>query len=584
MSNFLLPGKRYIPFTYKTMIPYLALVLLTDILVGYIAYTMLVQSRTEMAETNIRTALQQTRNNISYQTEEVTRMTDTLFLNTTFQNALQFRGDMREVMLKERDDIVPYMKAPLQLFGNNLRLVLYATNDALLEIPGDDMSEPIARSDYYVLSHKSVAHAEWYQTMNARNLDKIWLQIETDRELDNVSYVRKLFASNGDQSLIGYVRVTARFDELLGNFDSFPIDQGIALRLIDKATGAKLYERGSVRDEARRDSYLIIAEAIEGSNYVIETWVPHQYLNKDAGRMQRAIGAVCLASFLVMAVIGLLLARLSGKKMKRIVTLVQSFQEGNFHKRIGFSGNDEFVYIAAAFNQMAGSIQTLIRDVYEQGIQKKQAELDVLQAQINPHFLYNTLSTIGSLANMGEVEKVTRMVHGLSKFYRLTLNEGQVTISIEKELEHVKSYLNIQRVKYAGTFKVYYDVDPDILQVTVIKLILQPFVENIFKHAWFGESIAIRITGKRSGDGIQLSVIDNGIGMRPDTLRLMRTSSASGGGYGLRNVEERIKLSYGNDFGIDIGSYYGAGTTVRILLPVTQAESRQDEGDRRDNG
>ena len=126
-----------------------------------------------------------------------------------------------------------------------------------------------------------------------------------------------------------------------------------------------------------------------------------------------------------MAFIGFIVARLSGKKIKRIVTLVQLFQEGNFHKRIGFSGNDEFVHIADSFNQMATSIQDLIKNVYVQGIQKKQAELDVLQAQINPHFLYNTLSTIGSLANLGEVQKVTQMVQGLSKFYRLTLNEGQ---------------------------------------------------------------------------------------------------------------------------------------------------------------
>lgn len=569
--------KKYMPFTYKTMIPYLVLVLLTDILVGYIAYTMLVQSRTEMAETNIRTALQQTRNNVEYQMDEIKRMTNALFLNTTFQNALQFRGDPRENMLKMRDDIVPYMKAPLQLYGNKLRLVLYTVNDAMLDIPGDDMMLPIEKSDYYVLSDRSVKNAVWFRTINERRLDKLWLRIDTDRELGNISYFRKLFASNGDQSVIGYVRVTARFDELLGNFDAFPIDQGIALRLMDKATGELLYDRGTVEESARDGSYLIISEGIPGSDYSIETWVPRAYLNKDASRMQRAIGTVCLIGFLVMAFIGFLVARLSGKKMKRIVSLVQSFQEGNFYKRIGFSGNDEFVYIAAAFNQMAQSIQELIRDVYEQGIQKKQAELDVLQAQISPHFLYNTLSTIGSLANMGEAEKVTRMVHGLSRFYRLTLNEGQVYISLERELEQVKTYLDIQRVKYADKFQAYFDIDPEILRVTVIKLILQPFVENIFKHAWFGDSIAIRITGKRLGDRIELSVIDNGIGMRPETLRSMRSNSMISGSYGLYNVEERIKLRYGNDYGIQIGSHYGAGTTVQIVLPAWNAEIREDK-------
>lgn len=578
MERFL-SSKKYIPFTYKMMIPYLILVLLTDMLVGSIAYTMLVESRTEMAETNVRTALKQTRNNIEYQTDEIKRLTNALFLNTNFQNALQFKGEPLENMLKMRDDIVPYMKAPLQLYGNRLRLALYTVNETMLEITGDEMSEPIGRSDYYVLSSRVIENTEWFKAILTNNKDSLWLQADSDGELGNISYFRKLVASNAAPAVIGYVRVTARIDELFGNFETFPIDQGLDLRLIDRASGLTLYERGVVDEQAKQDAYLVISEDVSLAGYAIEARVPHTYLNKDASRMQRVIGTVCSISFLVMAVIGFLVARISGKKIKRIVYLARSFQEGNFYKRIGFPGNDEFVYIANSFNQMAASIQELIRNVYVQGIQKKQAELDVLQAQISPHFLYNTLSTIGSLANLGEVEKVTQMVQGLSKFYRLTLNEGQVYISLEKELEQVRLYLEIQRVKYADAFEVYSDIDPDILQVPIIKLILQPFVENIFKHAWFGETIAIRIAGKRLGDRIELKVIDNGIGMRPDTLRNMRLSSFQPGSYGLKNVEERIKLRYGNDYGIQIGSYYGAGTTVQIILPVDNAEIREVMGE-----
>lgn len=573
MERFL-SSKKYIPFTYKMMIPYLILVLLTDILIGYIAYTMLVESRTEMAETNVRTALKQTRSNIEYQADEIKRMTNSLFLNMTFQEALQFRGDPLENMLKMRDDIVPYMKAPLQLYGNKLRFVLYTVNESMLEITGDEMSMPISRSDYYVLSQQTIENEEWFNSIVAHNKDSLWFQTDNDRELGNISYFRKLVTSKAAPAIIGYICVTARIDELFGNFDTFPTEQGINLRLMDRNLGMTIYEQGAQDGEPTPDSYLMISEELPLSDYVIEARVPHSYLNKDASKMQKAIGTVCSISFLVMALIGFMVARISGKKIKRIVYLVRSFQEGNFYKRIGFPGNDEFVYIANSFNEMATSIQDLIRNVYVQGIQKKQAELDVLQAQISPHFLYNTLSTIGSLANLGEVEKVTRMVQGLSKFYRLTLNEGHVYISIEQELEQVRMYLEIQRVKYADAFKVYFDIDPEILHVPIIKLILQPFVENIFKHAWFGETIAIRITGKRLGDRIELKVIDNGIGMRPDTLRKMRSSLVHPGSYGLRNVEERIKLRYGKDFGIHIGSYFGGGTTVQIILPVENAEIR----------
>ncbi|SFF47996.1 Sensor histidine kinase YesM [Paenibacillus algorifonticola] len=514
-------SKLYIPFTYKMMIPYMALVLLTDVLVGYISYTMLIQSRTEMAETNIRTAMEQMRNNIEYQMDEIERISSTLFSSLTFQNALQNTGEPLEIMLKMKDDIIPQMRAPLQLYGNNIRLAVYTVDEKMYEVPGDDMDKPIQRRDYYVLSVHRIENTDWFQSLQASNQDNLWIQLDSDRKLDNISHFRKLVSSSGMASVIGYVRVTARFDELLGNFDTFPIDQGISLRFLNTQSGEVMYTRGLANDQSNPASYLSVKEEIPGTPFVIETLVPHAYLNKDASKMQKVIVAVCLISFLVMAFIGYIVARLSGKKMKRIVTLVHSFQEGNFHKRIGFTGNDEFVHIANSFNQMATSIQELIKNVYVQGIQKKQAELDVLQAQISPHFLYNTLSTIGSLANLGETDKVTAMVQGLSKFYRLTLNGGNVYITLEKELEQVKTYLDIQRVKYADTFEVYYDIEPEILQTPIIKLILQPFVENIFKHAWFGKTIAIRITGKRLGDRIELKIIDTGIGMRPDTLKKM---------------------------------------------------------------
>ncbi|ANY65477.1 sensor with HAMP domain protein [Paenibacillus sp. BIHB 4019] len=591
MKSFQL-SKLYIPFTYKMMIPYMALVLLTDVLVGYISYTMLIQSRTEMAETNIRTAMEQTRNNIEYQMDEIERISSTLFSSLTFQNALQNTGEPLEIMLKMKDDIIPQMRAPLQLYGNNIRLAVYTVDEKMYEVPGDDMDKPIQRRDYYVLSVHQIENTDWFKSLQASNQDNLWMQLDSDRKLDNISHFRKLVSSSGMASIIGYVRVTARFDELLGNFDTFPIDEGISMRFLNTQSGEVMYTRGITGDQSNSASYLSVKEEIPGTPFIIETIVPHAYLNKDASRMQKVIFAVCLISFLVMVFIGYIVARLSGKKMKRIVTLVRSFQEGNFHKRIGFTGNDEFVHIANSFNQMATSIQELIKNVYVQGIQKKQAELDVLQAQISPHFLYNTLSTIGSLANLGETDKVTAMVQGLSKFYRLTLNGGNVYITLEKELEQVKTYLDIQRVKYADTFEVYYDVEPDILQTPIIKLILQPFVENIFKHAWFGKTIAIRITGRRLGDRIELKIIDTGIGMRPDTLRKMLsntallmpahagpTDSAEEGQsdkYGLKNVEERIKLRYGTDFGIRIGSHYGAGTTVQIILPVENAEMRED--------
>ncbi|SDM08606.1 Sensor histidine kinase YesM [Paenibacillus jilunlii] len=571
--------KKYMPFTYKMMIPYLLLVLLTDVTIGYISYSMLTDSRTEMAESNIRTGMEQARNNIRYQMDEIQRMSDNLFGSQPFQRALELKGTPFEIYLAMLDEIVPQITAPLQLFGNKIRFMLYTPNSDLNIVSGDNLDEPIYDSDYYILPLKDIAGSGWYQSLKDSKRDNLWLQIDTDQKLDNLSHIRRLVNFSDYKTVIGYVRITVSLEDLFGGFDTFPLEEGITLRLAEETTGDILFQRGTANYDDAGGDYLSLHEKIPGSSFVIESLVPDTYLTKDAGRLGRVIFALCALSFLVMTVIGYVVARLSGRKMSRIVGLVRAFQEGNFQKRIRFSGNDEFVQIADSFNVMATNIQELINSVYVQGIQKKQAELEALQAQINPHFLYNTLSTISSLANLGEIEKVTGMVQGLSRFYRLTLNQGNVYIELEKELEQVATYLEIQRVKYADAFTVYVDVEEEVLHLQVIKLVLQPFVENVFKHAWFGETIAIRLTGRRVGNNIELKVIDNGIGMRAEDIKRMMQGPSQAGGYGVKNVNERIKLRYGDDYGVTIASFFGAGTTVKLLLPAgIKVNEDMDEG------
>ncbi|UQZ35506.1 sensor with HAMP domain protein [Paenibacillus sp. PK3_47] len=560
--------KKYVPFTYKMMVPYLLLVLLTDVFIGYISYSMLTDSRTEMAESTIRTGMEQARDNIRYQMDEIQRMSDNLFGSQHFQRAIELKGTPFENYLTMIDDILPQLTAPLQLFGNKIRFMLFTPNNIHNVVSGDNLDEPIVDSDYYILPLEEITGTEWFQSLKDSKRDNIWLQIDTDQKLGNISHARRLISFSDNKTLAGFIRITVPLEDLFGGFDTFPVEEGITVRLIDRTTGDVMFQRGTAEYDAEREDFLNLHEQIPGSELFIETLVPEKYLTQDAGRLRKVIIAACTLSFLVMTMIGFVVARISGRKMSRIVGLMRSFQEGNFQKRIRFSGNDEFVQIADSFNDMAANIQGLIDRVYVQEIQKKQAELEALQAQINPHFLYNTLSSISSLANLGEIDKVTEMVEGLSHFYRLTLNQGNVYIELEKEMEQVKTYLEIQRVKYADAFTLYVDVEEDIMHMQVIKLVLQPFVENVFKHAWFGKSISIRLTGRRVGDNIELKVIDNGLGMRPEDIRKMMEGPNHSGGYGVKNVNERIKLRYGDNYGVTIASIYGAGTTVQLLLPA----------------
>ena len=519
--------------------------------------------------------MEQARSNLVYQMDEIQRMSDTLFGSLSFQRALQARGEPIEQYLTMLDEILPQIQSPLQLYGNNIRLLLYVTNDRMNYVMGGDLSQPITRDDYYILPFGDIADAPWFRSFRQSGRDNEWQQVDTDGQLENISHIRKLVSYSDYSTIIGYVRITARLDDLLGGFKAFPVEEGITLRLLDADANAVLFERGKAGRGGEDD--LVLRQEIPETPLVLESLVPASYLTKDASELRQAIGAVCLISFLVMAAIGLVVARLSRRKMTRIVALVRSFEEGNFRKRVRFPGNDEFVRIAEAFNAMAANIEELINSVYVEGLQKKQAELEALQAQINPHFLYNTLSTISSLANLGETKKATEMIQRLSRYYRLTLNDGNVHIAFAMELEQVDAYLNIQRVKYADAFTVHYDIEPEVMDAQVIKLILQPFVENVFKHAWFGNTITIRITGRAAGGRIELKVIDDGVGMRPEQVKRMMEGPSHAGGYGVKNVDERIKLRYGPEYGVRIRSVRGGGTSVEMLLPADGGAEGESE-------
>jgi two-component system sensor histidine kinase YesM len=164
----------------------------------------------------------------------------------------------------------------------------------------------------------------------------------------------------------------------------------------------------------------------------------------------------------------------------------------------------------------------------------------------------------------------------LAKFYRLSLNEGRTIIPVSDELEQAKAYIGIQKTKYEERMNVHYDIDPGILQYDTMKLILQPFIENVLEHAWCADRIHIRIVGLLEEDNIVFKIIDDGIGIHPNLIHQM--FDPVGGlnvGYGIRNVDQRIKLHYGNEYGVLIFSRRGIGTTVRISIPVQRTRAGQ---------
>lgn len=241
---------------------------------------------------------------------------------------------------------------------------------------------------------------------------------------------------------------------------------------------------------------------------------------------------------------------------------------------------DEITELGISFNLMIGQIRELLNSKMLEQENLKKAELRTLQAQINPHFLYNTLDTIVWMAESNKTGQVIEIVRALSSFFRIALSKGKDWISLEQELEHVNSYLAIQKMRYRNILDYEIDIDEELLDSTILKLTLQPLVENALYHGIKtkrdgGEIIVTARRGQQND--VVLKVQDDGVGFTPYKLAQIREmlSGESGeitmkeGGFGLENVNKRIKLYYGKQYGLSIQSHYRGGTQVTVTIPET---------------
>ncbi|ULO09040.1 histidine kinase [Paenibacillus sp. 19GGS1-52] len=224
---------------------------------------------------------------------------------------------------------------------------------------------------------------------------------------------------------------------------------------------------------------------------------------------------------------------------------------------------------------MVTRIDELLKAVYAEQDQKRVAELRALQAQINPHFLYNTLDMIKWTALIQKANNAAEMVSLLSRLLRISLGKPEETVTVEEEIEHVQCYLGIQKFRFNYNIETEFEMDDDVRLLQTPKLILQPIVENAMIHAFADQESGGRITiscCKVPGQGVRFEVADNGKGMDPAFARSLLTEPIPGagktGGIGLANVDERIKLICGKMYGIEIQSEPGIGTTIRIMLPL----------------
>ncbi len=329
----------------------------------------------------------------------------------------------------------------------------------------------------------------------------------------------------------------------------------------------------ALEDGAYADDTVIYSVASVGESGWRAVGVSYvdELVNRNVNDMIRLSLRLAVVVLAVAVLTSWLLSRLIGKPLRGLASAMESFESDADHftyRPVG--GTREVQELSDSFEHMVLRIQELMTTVREEEVNLRKTELKALQAQINPHFLYNTLDSIAWMCEQGRNADAVKMVHALARLFRISISRGHELIPIAKELEHAESYLQIQMYRYKNQFTYTFDVDPDCLGYYCNKITLQPIIENSINHGLdlMVDEGRIDVRVRFDGDDIVFSVQDNGVGMSPEQLEaIMQHGPTDRTGIGIKNVNDRLKIYFGRSYGLSITSEPDVGTCVEIRMP-----------------
>ncbi len=360
-----------------------------------------------------------------------------------------------------------------------------------------------------------------------------------------------------------------------GNLISHPQQQLIYSGLKEEMTG----ELKSLPDGSHtRSNVIYTIHTLENCNWRVVgvSYVDELITGRVEGMVR--ICVILLLLVLVTAVlVGILFSRLFAMPAKRLTGAMEAFeQEAENFQFVTVRGTSEISALSDSFGHMVVRIQELMEQVRQEEITLRKTELNALQAQINPHFLYNTLDSIAWMCEEDRTKEAVEMVNALARLFRISISRGHELITLEREVEHAKSYLKIQNYRYKNQFTYEFDVEESCLSYLCNKITLQPIIENAIYHGIdrMVEEGCIQIRIEEEETAIRMTVTDNGVGMSEEQCKeILHREAGERTGIGIKNVNDRIRIYFGEEYGLHITSELDEGTCVEIRIPkLTELE------------
>ena len=350
---------------------------------------------------------------------------------------------------------------------------------------------------------------------------------------------------------------------------------------------AAKYDDGNHNETFEGQQRLVTVKTAGYTGWKIIAVTPTQDITSNYQQFRLFTLFFIFFAIFLMIFVNMFLSSRIANPLKELELSVKDLDKGNLNGiDISISGSYEVQHLGKTIRSMVDQLHRLMDDIVTEQESKRKSELDALQSQINPHFLYNTLDSIIWMIENERYDGAVTMVTALARLFRISLSKGKNIITVADELEHVRNYLTIQKMRYKNKFSYEITAEPETLPCATIKLIVQPLVENAIYHGmeFMSGDGEIRINAYRDGNDLYIDIIDNGLGMPQEQADALLTEETTkvrgkGSGIGLKNVKERIQLYFGSEYGLAIYSEPDEGTTARIHLPLkTLEEADAGEG------
>ncbi|OZB94119.1 sensor histidine kinase [Paenibacillus sp. XY044] len=550
-------------FKHKLFISYLTVIIIPILVLGLYAYHQSKQMLEYQALQGIEKNAGTITESIEKSLERYNHTIQSIIYNATFEKIVT--NDYIDLVNLSRDlngYLMPYFNM-MKNMDQNIEQITFYTQSSVPEY-GDAL-----------LSASRVSEERWYHDalLAAPNRNQWFFD---DGLIVTAQFPN--FYTKGNTNLV-YMRINSKD---LFNLSNTLQDNAIFIadenqRLIYANPNAKRHQHLLSGDLSNEDgsmirdgqtSFFLVKKEIQQTNWTFYCFVPTKKLTDGAGsiiRVTLGLILICIAALLVIIYI---FSRTMIRRIYALNSMMKRVEMGDLSLRVASTSRDEIGEMTNRFGRMLIRLNELIDESYRSKIVQKEAELRALQWQINPHFLYNTLSFINWQAIKSDSHEISHVVTSLSKFYRTALNRGNNITSVRDELENMKSYVEIIQIMRDYSFDVEYEIEEAVYVCHTIHLILQPLVENAILHGIDQKEAGrglLTVRARICDNAIAFDVEDNGPGMPPDTAERILTVYSTG--YGLKNVNDRIQLLYGPEYGISVSSQLGQGTIMTITVP-----------------